>query len=115
MVVVRCDNPRNLGRQFSLGAGRHLLGRERRAQVSLPAEQAVSREHAVLEVTEEGGVLRDLASLNGTRVNGSPVELASVGAGDRLELGRAVELLVVAVRRALARAPSARTVAHEQG
>jgi pSer/pThr/pTyr-binding forkhead associated (FHA) protein len=48
----------------------------------------VSRKHAVLEVQEEGEVLlRDLASTNGTFVNGKRISNCVLSSGDRLQVG----------------------------
>jgi len=50
-------------------------------------DQAMSRQHAVLEVS--GGTLRvrDLGSTNGVALNGAAVQSAEVHHGDRLQLG----------------------------
>jgi tetratricopeptide (TPR) repeat protein len=50
----------------------------------------VSREHARLVETEEGYVLEDLASSNGTFLNGRRIERARVEPGDEIRIGRAV-------------------------
>ena len=48
---------------------------------------AVSRHHAVLELTAEGLVVKDLDSRNGTFVNGARVERCVLRPGDVLQLG----------------------------
>lgn len=50
-------------------------------------DDTLSKEHAVLEFGGEGLRLRDLGSMNGTRVNGKPVQAADLAHGDRIELG----------------------------
>ena len=53
------------------------------------ASQTVSRNHAVIAVVEGGRIrVEDLKSLNGTRVNGQPVEgVTSAERGDTIEFG----------------------------
>ena len=50
-------------------------------------DDAMSREHAVLEVTGEGFRVRDLGSTNGLSVNGAPTQTAELKHGDRIEIG----------------------------
>ena len=52
---------------------RHLIGRSRRMHTRFDVH-AVSAEHAVVAWTRTGWVVRDLASRNGTRVDGQPVD-----------------------------------------
>jgi pSer/pThr/pTyr-binding forkhead associated (FHA) protein len=47
----------------------------------------MSREHAAFELVEGAFRVRDLASTNGIRVNGSPMLAAELKHGDRLEIG----------------------------
>jgi len=56
--------------------------------VDLAFEDAsMSREHAVLEFSDDGFRIRDLASTNGVAHNGETVQVASLVHGDRLQLG----------------------------
>src|SRR5688572_27052734 len=48
------------------------VGRDPTSDLLLPS-QTVSRNHAILEVEENGVRVSDLGSRNGTRVNGRPV------------------------------------------
>jgi len=69
-------------------------------EISLDADDAVSHRHALLNRTEDGGlVLRDIRSSNGTRLNGADVapltdvalkdgDVITVGHWTRLELRR---------------------------
>jgi FHA domain len=55
------------------------------------AAQSVSRLHAMIRRTEVGVVIEDLASLNGTWLNGTPLEPYRpypLQPGDRLQLGQ---------------------------
>lgn len=47
----------------------------------------VSRRHAEIRRTEEGLVVTDLGSTNGTRVNGSPVREQQLESGDEITVG----------------------------
>ncbi len=79
-------------RELPLYEGENLLGREPEAVVRLVSERA-SRRHACIFVNEQGAVLEDLGSKNGTCVNGTRVrEPIALEPGDRIEIGR--ELLV---------------------
>jgi len=73
---------------FPPGRGtRFTIGRTRDCDLCL-ADLSVSRMHALLVRREEGWVLSDLGSHNGTRLNGWLVrEPVQVRAGDRVEFG----------------------------
>jgi pSer/pThr/pTyr-binding forkhead associated (FHA) protein len=57
------------------------------------ADRRVSHQHAVLRVRRGGIIVTDLRSTNGTQVNGQPVRTATIGEGDRVLLGGAVQLV----------------------
>jgi hypothetical protein len=79
-----------------LGQGEMLIGRhdqQRDIHPELPVhDPGASRRHAKLIVSTDGGVaLQDLASTNGTKVNGKEVPSGSrlaLAAGDEITLGR---------------------------
>jgi hypothetical protein len=73
---------------FPPGSGtRFTIGRARDCDLCL-TDLSVSRMHALLVRREEGWVLSDLGSHNGTRLNGWLVrEAVQVRAGDRVEFG----------------------------
>jgi len=76
---------RPLEREFEQGS--ILIGRSSKADLSLP-DRSLSREHARLFKSEDGWVVEDLGSRNGTFINGQPVRRpAAVKAGDALTLG----------------------------
>lgn len=52
-------------------------------------ETSVSRHHAQITLELEGFVLRDLASQNGTFVNGDPIKEKQLADGDRIQIGTA--------------------------
>jgi EAL domain-containing protein (putative c-di-GMP-specific phosphodiesterase class I) len=77
-------------RQFHVDATRFLVGRKPEAQLSIPSP-TVSREHAELTVVDDGLLLRDLGSTNGTFVNGTRIQQpCTVYHGDLLQFGQMV-------------------------
>jgi pSer/pThr/pTyr-binding forkhead associated (FHA) protein len=79
-------------RAIVLSEGDNLVGRDPGCSVWIDAS-GVSRRHARVEVTREGGVLlEDLGSKNGTLVDGSPITgPVAVSDGTAIQLG-SVEL-----------------------
>jgi sigma-B regulation protein RsbU (phosphoserine phosphatase) len=74
-------------RRQEITSDRLVLGRSPDGDVCLPAE-GVSRQHAELARDPSGRWwIRDLASRNGTRVNGRKVAESLVGPGDRIRVG----------------------------
>ncbi len=61
-------------------------------------DDAMSKEHAALEFANGGIRLRDLGSMNGTRLNNSEVKAADLKNGDRFELGQHVFQFVIEKR-----------------
>jgi hypothetical protein len=76
--------------QFPRGAGNFFsIGRDASCDLAI-ADMTVSRMHARLERTPDGWLLTDLASTNGTRVNGWRVRgQVQVRAGDLVRFGDA--------------------------
>ncbi len=71
------------------------IGRDERSAIVIP-DLALSRRHCELEPTGEGVVLRDLASRNGSWVNGVPVTHHVLTDGDRIRIGDSAFLFVAA-------------------
>jgi FHA domain len=69
-----------------LACGRLLIGRSRHNDICLQS-RFVSRNHAVLIVTETAAQVVDLRSTNPTRVNGQPVQNRALVPGDLLSVG----------------------------
>ncbi len=63
-----------------------VIGRSRSCDLRLPSGDA-SRRHAEIVHTDEGFLLRDLASTNGTYVNGSQIAEHLLRPGDCIEIG----------------------------
>jgi pSer/pThr/pTyr-binding forkhead associated (FHA) protein len=76
LVIQKADGARQ---SFSLEKDRITLGRSRDSDVFLP-DQWLSRHHAEILRAQEGFILADLGSKNGTLLNGE-----RVGEGHRLE------------------------------
>jgi diguanylate cyclase (GGDEF)-like protein len=62
------------------------IGRDCGADISL-ADSSVSRSHAIVCRTDQGYVVRDLDSTNGTLVNGEPIVERPLRSGDTLGIG----------------------------
>ena len=62
------------------------IGREATNTIALDSA-FVSKAHAMFQFTGGQWVIEDLKSANGTRVNGAPVALSAVSAGDVIEIG----------------------------
>jgi len=92
-LVVRLDD--GYGDVFPLQEGQRItLGRTNTNQIVLK-DELCSREHAEVYHAEGQWRLRDLKSLNGTRLNGSPLDGDSeLSAGDEFQTGRTRFLFV---------------------
>ncbi|MDI3381536.1 FHA domain-containing protein [Xenophilus aerolatus] len=86
LIIV---DARRAVRQINLDMPLLTIGREAGNVVMLASER-VSRRHAVIERVDDGHILTDLDSLNGTFVNGAPLRIRShrLRHGDSVTLGR---------------------------
>jgi DNA-binding MarR family transcriptional regulator len=74
--------------RFSEATERARIGRAADCEVRVsPADTIVSSHHAVVTLTPRGYVIQDLASRNGTMVNGQQIERAPISSGDTVQLG----------------------------
>jgi len=88
---VQVVRGRQEGRTYLLARAKCSLGLDERAEVGLFGDPQVARQHAEIEVTREGYVLRNFAPSGRTRVNGAVVEdTQNLKDGDRVELGQTV-------------------------
>jgi len=93
------------GTVFALpGEGQLLVGRESDAELVL-SEDLVSRRHAEFIVRGGEVTLKDLASTNGTFVNGQRVKKMKLSVGDRVLIGTSLMKLVPAPPGAQATPP----------
>ncbi|AKS42810.1 sigma 54-interacting transcriptional regulator [Wenzhouxiangella marina] len=76
--------------KHQLEPGEHVLGRSEDCDVMVDVP-GLSRRHVKIEVLADGGaVISDLASTNGTRLNGQSIERAAVSGDFVLDLGAAI-------------------------
>ena len=76
------------GEVFHLTAPKVTIGRDASSDIFLD-DVTVSRNHAVLLVNDDGVVLQDLASLNGTYVNRRRIDADErLADGDELQIGK---------------------------
>jgi pSer/pThr/pTyr-binding forkhead associated (FHA) protein len=93
MWILESSEPDESSLRFRLGPGAvRTVGRATRSDFIVDAA-LVSRLHCRLTATNDQLEVVDLASTNGTYVNGKRVKAAMLAAGDRLRVGR-VELRV---------------------
>ena len=72
--------------EFRFAQGPISIGRQSGNQVFLP-DRAVSKKHAVLSVASDGKwLIEDMESANKTYLNGTPVHMAEIKSGDRLQI-----------------------------
>lgn len=83
LVLVEQEGP---GREFGLSKASITLGRAVSNDIVLGDARA-SREHARLECGAGGCEIVDLGSSNGTRLNGKPVQRATLKPGDVVSVG----------------------------
>jgi len=74
------------GAIFALKEDSLIIGRETAANLCI-ADASVSRRHSKIEKKENGFVLTDLESLNGTFVNDLPIKSRLLEHGDRVRIG----------------------------
>ena len=74
------------GAIFAINEETLVIGRETAANLCL-ADASVSRRHSIIEKKEEGFVITDLESLNGTFINDVPVKSRVLEHGDRVRIG----------------------------
>jgi len=95
IVVILSGNA--AGTEFELDQPNVSMGRGSEAHWKF-SDDAMSKEHAALEFANGGIRLRDLGSMNGTRLNDSEVKAADLKNGDRFQLGQHVFQFVLEER-----------------
>jgi len=74
------------GNVFTIEDAPVVIGRDRTATLCI-ADASISRRHSQIEKEDEGFVILDLESLNGTFVNDVPVKRRQLQHGDRVRIG----------------------------
>src|SRR5918999_1241103 len=74
------------GAIFALNEETLVVGRETAANLCI-ADASVSRRHCKIEKKDQGFVITDLDSLNGTFVNDLPIRSRVLDHGDRVRIG----------------------------
>lgn len=77
----------DIGKEFELADGTFVIGRDPAADIFLN-DITVTRRHASLTVTPFKAELADLGSLNGTYVNGLPIDRVDLADGDEIQIGK---------------------------
>lgn len=73
-LILRAKAGTLRGQEFAFATPVHcVLGRSRTCHLQLPTDPTVSRQHCLIEMDEHGIWAQDLASLNGTFVNGARI------------------------------------------
>jgi len=85
VLIVRSGS--QAGDRFVLKGGPTRLGRHPDSEIMLD-DITVSRRHVSIERTEEGWVVTDAGSLNGTYVNQERIDRAVLHHGDELQIGK---------------------------
>ena len=80
------ENGPQAGVEFLLRKSTTTLGRALDNDIVLESSE-VSRQHARIELQQDGMRIIDLESTNGTRVNGRSVRSQGIKAGDQLQFG----------------------------
>jgi len=99
LTVLASDDPAMIGKVLIVNAGRTTIGRSSENDIVMPGDKAVSREHAMLELSGSRVFLAEIVSqdanrtpkrptygtfINESKVEGVPVEIKS---GDEIRLG----------------------------
>ena len=101
-LALRFISGKYQGGEFPLRSNREIvIGRSSDLDMVL-VEDMVSRRHAKITTTEQGILIQDVGSTNGTFVNGEKIEgVARLSEGDRILVGTSI-IKVVAVDTAIA-------------
>ena len=104
-VVLKVVGGKNDGREIAISVPRFIIGRGETAHLR-PASDLVSREHCAIEVGDGKVTIIDLASRNGTFVNGEQLSQPHIArAGDSLRIGRLQFQLLIDPVKASAKKP----------
>ena len=91
-IIIR-SGPKK-GAEYTITGGRTIIGRGTGADIILD-EATISRMHAAIEYRRSKFFLRDLGSMNGTRVEGKSIKEIQLTQGDKFQIGDVVIEFVV--------------------
>lgn len=77
----------NTNHKFKLTKATSVIGRNPSCDISIP-DNSISRQHCILQLTERGLDVKDLNTVNGTKINGIPMKEGYINIGDKLTVGK---------------------------
>jgi len=86
LVVFREDGG---SKEFALDPGKTIIGRREECDLRIPLPE-ISRQHALVIVSDGAVTLRDLGSVNGTYVNNTRITEEDLAPGDHIVIGPVV-------------------------
>ena len=85
MWAIRFLNGKLAGQEIPLQEGKYILGRGEDCQITVP-DPGISKKHASLEVDEQGVIIHDLKSSNGTFLNGVKIQESEIQSKDKVSV-----------------------------
>ena len=85
MWAIRFLNGKLAGQEIPLQEGKYILGRSEDCQITIP-DPGISKKHAALEVDEQGVIISDLKSSNGTFLNGVKIQESEIHSKDKVSI-----------------------------
>jgi len=83
LVLVSLDSPTQ---KFKIVQVKSIVGRNPGSDIPIP-DASVSRQHCLLQIMDRGLHVKDLNTVNGTKVNGVVTKEGYVNVGDKLTVG----------------------------
>lgn len=88
------QGPKDIGKVIGIGSGKIICGRKEDSQIRLEGEK-VSKKHCEFFCEQDYFRVKDLASSNGTYVNGERVTEMRLRKGDRIQIGEYIMEVVI--------------------
>jgi hypothetical protein len=73
-------------KRYRLARATNVIGRNPGCDIMVP-DPSISRQHCVLQLTDRGLHVKDLNTVNGTKINGTAMKEGFVNVGDKLTVG----------------------------
>jgi len=83
LTLVSATNP---AQKFRIAQVTSLIGRNPGCEISIP-DPSISRQHCLLQLMDRGLHVKDLNTVNGTKINGIPLKEGYINVGDKLTVG----------------------------